>query len=600
MAVASNPTSSRLIPFVPRSADFEIPTRWKKAPQISTADRELAAECNVSPALITILRGREYSTPKEIECFLHPDESCLHDPFTLPDIEPALTRLHRAITQKEKILVFGDYDVDGITSAALLVRALKALKADVECVIPERHEGYGLSTLAVEDAAARGVKLIFSADCGISAVEPARRARELGVDLIISDHHEPAKTESGKDIIPDAIAVINPKREDSNYGFRELSGCGVAFKILMALLQRHWPQHAASFHDKFVELVGLAAVADCVPLQDENRFLAREGLRALATTNKSGLKSLIQSSGLKIKNGMLTGRNVGFMLAPRLNAAGRVDSARKGLELLLSTDGAECEALAEELEGLNKLRQEMTSRVMHEAFARVYENSDLQKEAIIVVAGGGWPHGIIGLVASRLVEKFARPAIVLGIEENGIAKGSGRSVEKFDLTQIIESTRDLTTSGGGHAMACGLALPSENIEAFRQRAIEAANAQLKVADLARVVKADCEVEGDDITPQLVRDLELFEPCGIGNPSASLLLKNVVLVSGKAIGKESQHLKWSLRAGGRSYEAVWWSPGEAANGFVPGCKVDICFVPEFNEWNGNVTVQFLLKAARRST
>lgn len=600
MAAVSNPIPSRLIPFVPRSASLEVATRWKKASQVTAADRALAAQCGVSPVVITILRGRDCTTPEQIACYLHPEESCLHDPATLPDIEPALERLYRAITQKEKILVFGDYDVDGITSAALLVRALKALKSDVECVIPERHDGYGLSVLAVENAASRGVRLIFSADCGISAVEPAKRARELGIDLIISDHHEPAKTETGQDIIPDAIAVIDPKREDSQYGFRELSGCGVAFKILMALLQRHWPQHAASFHDKFVELVGLAAVADCVPLVDENRFLAREGLRALATTNKSGLKALIQSSGLKIKNGMLTGRNVGFMLAPRLNAAGRVDSARKGLELLLSTDGIECEGLANELEELNKLRQELTSRVMHEAFARVYENSDLEKDAMIVVAGEGWPHGIVGLVASRLVEKFARPTIVLGIEENGLAKGSGRSVDGFDLTHIIESTRDLLESGGGHAMACGLALQSENIESFREQAIAAANAQLKVKDLARVVQADCEVEGDDITPQLVRDLDLLEPCGIGNPSASLLLKNAVLVSGKAIGKESQHLKWSVRAGGRSYEAVWWSPGEAANGFVPGCKIDICFVPEFNEWNGNVTVQFLLKAARRST
>jgi single-stranded-DNA-specific exonuclease len=348
------------------------PARWSAATTVEARDREIARSCNISPVATAILRARGHKSQEEICRFFNPTADCLRDPFGLPDIESAIARLHLAIENKEAILVFGDYDVDGVTSTALLVRALKALGANVDWQIPERHDGYGLSTPAIEAAAKNGVKLIFSADCGIGALVPAARAKELGVDLIITDHHEPGAE------LPDALAVVNPKRADSQYGFRELSGCGVAFKVLQALMQRYSPQHAASFQARFVELVGLAAVADCVPLIDENRYLAREGLRALAATKKAGLRALMRSAKLKTENG-LTGRNVGWTIAPRLNAAGRVASAQRALQLLLSNDALECEELAAELEELNRERQEWTSRVMHEAVARVFETGDLRK-----------------------------------------------------------------------------------------------------------------------------------------------------------------------------------------------------------------------------
>lgn len=566
--------------------------QWSAKTRVEERDRRIAQACDISPVAAAILRTRGYSSAEEICSFFNPAADCLRDPFLLPDIEPAIERLHRAIESKESTLIFGDYDVDGITSTALLVRALRALGANVQWTIPERHDGYGLSVPAIEDAAARGIKLIFSADCGIGALEPAARARELGIDLIITDHHEPGET------LPDAIAVVNPKRKDSTYGFRELSGCGVAFKVLQALLQKYWSKHATSFENKFIELVGLAAVADCVPLVDENRYLTREGLKALSATSKLGLQALMRSAKLKADNG-LTGRNVGFTIAPRLNAAGRVASAERALQLLLSNNELECEELAEELEELNRERQEWTSRVLHEASARLLESGDLQSEPLIIVCGEGWPHGVVGLVAGRLAERFCRPAIVLGIDENGLARGSGRSAHDFDLTAVIECTRRLLENGGGHTAACGLSLRQENLEEFRKLALRCAREVLAMEMLAPRVEADCEVGGEDVTRQLVFDLMQLEPCGIENPEATLLLKSAQILEGRAIGKEGQHLKWLVRADGRSFDALWWRPGEAANGFAAGQGVDLCVVPELNEWNGNEKIQLVVKAARRS-
>lgn len=574
------------------------PAIWKNPPKIETRDRQIAAHCGISPVVAAILRARGFDTPAAVEAFIKPTEASLRCPSGLPDIEPAIDRLYGAIERREPILIFGDYDVDGVTSTALLVRALKSLKADVQWIVPERHDGYGLSIPAVEEAAARGVKLIFSADCGIGAFEPAKRARELGIDLIVTDHHEPTH-EDGQDKLPDAVAVVNPKRVDSRYGFRELSGCGVAFKVIEALLKKYQPQHVESFRSRYVDLVGLAAIADCVPLLDENRYLTREALKALTVTKKLGVQALIETSGVKVHNGTLSGRNVGFMLAPRLNAAGRVASAQRALELLLSIDAQECRILAEELEALNRERQELTARVMHEAVTRVYDTVDFSKEMILVIAGENWPHGVVGLAAGRLAERFCRPTIVLSIEENGIAKGSGRSFAGFDLTQLIAHTQHLLESGGGHQAACGMSLKIENIEAFQAAAVEFAAGVLKPSQLAPLVQADCEITGEEITRQLIDDLALLEPCGMDNPEATLLLRNAQIVDGRAIGKEGQHLKWQVRADGRNFDTLWWSPGDRADGFAAGQTVDLCVVPELNVWNDIEKIQLVVKAARRA-
>ncbi|MBV9470384.1 MAG: single-stranded-DNA-specific exonuclease RecJ [Abitibacteriaceae bacterium] len=585
---------SLLTPGTSRSSKYSLPTatewNFKTSPMI--ADLKVAAACGVSPVTAAILRTRGYSTPQAVSQFLVPAATGLRDPLLLPDIGPALRRLHTAINDQEPFLIFGDYDVDGVTSTALLWRAFNALGAKVRAQIPERHEGYGLSVAAVEKAAEAGIGLILTADNGVRALEAVARARELGVEVIITDHHEPGPE------LPDALAVINPKREDSQYGFRELCGCGVAFKVLQALMQEYWPRHADSFQAKFVELAALATVADCVPLIDENRILAREGLRRLASTNKLGLQALIQGTRLKITGDRLCGRHVSFTLAPRLNAAGRLDSPQKSLRLLMSTDSAECESLAAELEEFNRLRQEATHRILSEALEIINEQADLKSHCALVVAKEGWNKGVVGLVASRLVESFARPVIVLDVHD-GVAHGSGRSIDKFDLSPMLEATRDLLLSGGGHQAACGLSLESHRVDHFRERVLEYAGQQLQVDSLVSSVEADCLVAGGDLTEQLATDLDKLEPCGTGNSQALLMIKEARLVDGRALGAGNEHLKWRVESDGRFFEAVWWRPGEKANGFKIGQYVDLCFVPELNHWNGNTKLQLIIKEARAS-
>lgn len=579
-------------PFSPSQSFPSAPAKWRAQTTVTSADETLAAECGISPVLAAILRVRGYNDAVSIQHFLAPQESDLRDPFTLPDIEPAITRLHQAIENNEPLLIFGDYDVDGVTSTALLVRSLRLLKANVHYALPERADGYGLNNSVVQKAAEDGIQLIFTADCGITAHEPAQLAKSLGIDLIITDHHDPAAT------LPEALAVIDPKRADSQYGFEGLSGCGVAYKVIQALLAKHWPEYLKSFSQKYLDLVAVAAIADCVPLVDENRYLAWAGLKVLSRTKKKGLLALMEAAKIDVTKQELAGHHVGFRLGPRLNASGRMASPRKSLDLLLCDDAEESVALATELDQLNTERQNATREIIKSACEIVYRSTELQQQSILIVDGDGWPHGLIGLAASRLVETFYRPAIVLGVEEN-LARGSGRSYADFDLHALIEHTTHLLQSGGGHKAACGLSILPDNIKEFRDLAQQFAKSTIDPELLTPVVEADCLTEGKDITPELVKNLEALEPCGTGNPEASLMLKNAVLVDGLAIGQQKQHLKWFIEAGGCRFECVWWNPGKKADGFEIGQKVDICYVPQLNQWGYNTTLQLVLKAVRKS-
>lgn len=592
MAVATPPTSHS------RSSrgdypQFGAPTvaPWKITTRIQDCDHFVAKECEISPVTAAILRARGYATASEVRAFLEPDRSGLQDPFDLPDIKPAIARLYRAIQDKEPFLVFGDYDVDGITSTAMLVRSLERLGAQVTPRIPERRDGYDLSMQAVEDAHTRGIGLILTADCGIRAFGAVERARELGIDVIITDHHEP----DGHNL-PNALAVINPKRDDSVYGFRELCGCGVAFKLMQALLEEHWPKYSAGFAAKYIEFVALATIADCMPLEGENRILAREGLYRLATTKKVGLQALMQIARIQPSGDSLTGKHVSFGLAPRLNSAGRFDFAIKGLQLLMSSDESTCSRLAGELEEFNRERQNVTNKMLREATELLHREVDLTSDCAIILAGHNWSRGMVGLVASRMVERYARPAIVLGIHE-GLVRGSGRSTANFDMGCVLDATRHLLHGGGGHKGACGVHFDQMNFDEFRDIALKCANERLSIADLMPTVQADCAVDGGDLSPMLVRDLEKLEPCGKGNAEPVLVLENAQIVDGKSMGEGGVHLKWKIKAGDRQFEAVWWRPGEKAMGFGIGKRIDLCFVPELNFWNGNTTLQLNIKEAR---
>ncbi|HEX8552205.1 MAG TPA: single-stranded-DNA-specific exonuclease RecJ [Abditibacteriaceae bacterium] len=568
------------------------PARWKIRTKVTEADRAVAAALGLSPITAAVLRVRGLEEHEGILEFLQPTTARLHDPNLLPDCAVAVERLHRAVTTNESILVFGDYDVDGVTSTALLTRALASLGAKVSWRLPERKgEGYGLSVVAIEEAHAANIKLVVSADCGIRDIEAASRARELGIDLIITDHHEPGAE------LPQALAVVNPKRADSVYPFRELSGCGVAFKVLQALIIKHWPRHAASFWDRFVDLAGMAAIADCVPLIDENRILAREGLKQLGATQKLGLQHLMRVARIDTTRG-LRSSHVGFGLGPRLNAAGRLDSATKSLRLLMSLDDVECAALAGELEEHNVVRRELQNRVTDEAVLLASQQTDLHRDRVLVVAGTGWHGGVMGLVAGRLAERYCRPAIVLNIHD-GIAHGSGRSAAGFDLHATIEATRDLLLSGGGHEAACGMSLSADNLDEFRERVLRCGQERLQEDDIMPRVEADVEVSGRDLTAKLVDDLARLEPCGQGNAEPLFVLRNAKILDGKSMGRTGEHLKWFLDADGARLEAVWWRPGERAANFISGTRADICFAPELNEWNGQTRLQLVVKAARKA-
>ncbi len=567
---------------------------WTPKTRVEPADEFIARQARVSPVAAALLRQRGFTTAASIDAFFHPSPAVLRDPQSLPDIELAVARLIRAIEDGQKILIFGDYDADGVTSTALLIRSLRLLGAKVDWRLPERLEGYGLTPAVITDAHAAGFDLIMSADCGITAIEPAKLARQIGIDLIITDHHEPS-TE-----LPDAIAVVNPKRHDSTYGFDGLSGCGVAFKVMQALISAHNPRILPSFSQKYLDLVALSTIADCVPLCDENRYLAAEGLRRLYGTKKAGLRALIESMSAKdaakrYDKGFFIGRDVSWGLAPRLNAAGRLASPRLALELLLCDDPDECQERAQELNAINTQRKTDQEIALRGALELVESQTDLDSDLLLVAAHPSWHRGIVGLIAGKLVERYHRPAFALSIHD-GHAHGSGRSIHGFDLHALIEATRAHLSSGGGHAAACGLSLPEANIENFRAAALDFAAQTLTLDDLKPTLTPDCEVSGNHLDGELTRELALMEPCGTGNEEPKFLLRGARVEGARAFSM-GKHLELTLRQDGRRLRAIWWGKGDRLGEFRVGSHLETIFVPKPDTYTGQGEIQLVIDDAR---
>ncbi len=569
------------VPHSPRSA------RWQALTQVEACDRRVAARLDISPVSAAILRARGHDSPEAIEAFFSPHPGLLRDAADLPDIERAIDRLWKAIQDRESILIFGDYDVDGITSTALMVRSLQKLGAQVSYRLPERDESYGLTVAAVDEAATRKIALIVTTDCGITAIDAARRARELGIDLIITDHHEPESE------LPEAVAIVNPKRADSKYEFTGLSGCGVVYKLMTELLKRYQPTALSSFSERYLDLVALSTIADCVPLHDENRYLVARGLHQLYGTRKKGLRALIESANIRDK-GFYVGGDVSFRLAPRLNAAGRLDSPTLALRLLLSNDEAECAELAAQIEALNGQRRTDTDAALLEAHELVEREANLADDRLLIAAGSGWRRGVVGLLAAKLVDKYHRPAFALNIE-NGHAHGSGRSCADFDLHALLEESRELIVSGGGHAGACGLTVETKRLPEFKEHALEYAADKLSMAELVPRHTADCEAPGRDVTLQLAQEMVQLEPCGSGNHSPVLLLRNARLQTAWPL--KADHSKGRMMVDGQSIEWIWWRSADRLPEFERGSTVDCLFVPEVNEYRGQTSLQLTLKDMR---
>ena len=567
-----------------------VPPIWNTRSHDLAAATTLERELRLSPVTARLLAIRGLTDPAEASRFLNPSLEQLHDPLRLAGLECAVDRLEKAISTRERISVHGDYDVDGITSTVILRRALELLGADVTHFIPERlTDGYGLQPGTIDRLHAEGVKLIVSVDCGIRGAEAARRARDLGVDLIITDHHEP-------DIeLPDCCAVVNPKRHDCSYPDKNLAGVGVALKLVQALCHR---AGKSAWLPAFVKIASIGTLADVVPLVGENRIIAKLGLQMLTKgPHKVGLRALFEAAGLSGKT--IDSYHIGFMVAPRINAAGRMSTPDIATRLLLAVDegmGDEAKALAEQLEAENLRRRQEDQDILAKAKKIVETDPDIGARSVLVVAGEGWHRGVIGIVASKLVDTFYRPAIVLSVDGD-IAHGSCRSIAGFDMLACLESCAPLMKRFGGHKAAAGLQLEASRIREFRLAVNGHADTCLGPDDLRPRLWLDGPLAFNDINEQVMSEFARLAPFGPGNPRPRFHTGPVSIVDGPRLLKE-RHLKMSVKQNGRVLRAIQWNAAER-NDRLTGLKegVEIAYTLEENEYQGTKYVELRLEDFR---
>ncbi len=555
--------------------------KWKYRKANNENAGLLTEKLKISPVTALILGNRGIKTVEEAKKFLHPSLKNLTDPFLLKGMKTAVDRLLRALREKEKILIYGDYDVDGITSTALLYSLLKDLGGKVSFYIPSRfEEGYGLSRESLEKAVAQGIQLLVTVDCGEKATAEVVYAQEKGIDIIITDHHQP----QGEVV---ALAHINPHREGPEYPFKDLAGVGVAFKLAQALLASQGRQEECL---KFLDLVALGTVADIVPLLGENRILVKYGIEALNKENRPGVIALARVAGIEGRE--INAGHIGFVLAPRLNAAGRMGEATPGVELLLTSDGDRAANLAENLNEENKNRQKVEQDILEEA-RQVIEKEEMGEDAVLVVASEGWHEGVLGIVASRLVESFCRPVIALSIAEDGRAKGSGRSIPGFNLVKSLQEASPLLERFGGHELAAGLSFKKENIISLREKLKVIAAEDLKDVESIPSLYLDTRLTGKDITFLLAEELSMLAPFGVANPQP--LLGGTFQVTGKRkVGKKENHLKLVVTEGKERFPALYFGNGSQEENPLCCRQIDLAFFPEINIWNGKKEISLMVK------
>ncbi|HHV60038.1 MAG TPA: single-stranded-DNA-specific exonuclease RecJ [Clostridiaceae bacterium] len=546
---------------------------------------ELAAEAGISKLLAKVFLSRGVEDPSLIKKFLNPSISDLHDPFLLAGMDKAVDRILDAIDRKEKVLIYGDYDVDGITSTSILYDFLLSLNADISYFIPDRNtDGYGLSMGAIERLLKGNYSLIITVDCGTTAVSEVDFLNQRGIDIIITDHHQ------CKDTLPSACALINPAQPDCSYPFKKLSGAGVAYKLIHAM---GIALGLEDVHNGYLDLVALGTVADIVPLVDENRIIVKYGLKMMENTKNPGLRTLIESTGLAGKP--LNTWSAGFILGPRINAAGRIGDAARGVKLFTTEDLPEAQKIAGELNNENAYRQETEMDILNEAVKYIETHIDLGREKIIVVYGKGWHHGVIGIVASRITERYSRPSIVLSVED-GCARGSGRSVEGLNLFEALEYCKSLLDNYGGHELAAGLTLKEENIEKFREKINEYADMRLSGQDLIPKVFVDVSIEKEDISIESIRELELLAPFGCGNPNPVFEYCNISAGEVKRVGG-NRHIRIKFRDGNFCTDAIGFNMGEIADEICNSKVFDVICSLEINRWNDSESIQLNLKDIR---
>ena len=576
--------------------------RWSIAPPQPALASFLAGQLGISPLLAQCLLNRGFSEPAPIARFLEPRLKDLADPFLLPHMRAAVERLFAARDRAEPLVIFGDYDVDGVTSTTLLAEVLGSLGWQVNCYLPHRmDEGYGLSKSGVENCLEKfPAKLLLAVDCGSTAVESIRILRERGVDVIVLDHHQVSSPP------PDAVALVNPQLaatgsnsaapggispengEAGGSDFRELCSVGLAFKLAHAIL-KHGRATGLAGADTFdlrplLDLVALGTIADLVPLTGENRILVSAGIERLNATQRPGLVALIKVAGI---HGKIGGYEIGFQLAPRLNAAGRLETAEESLELLRARDRAAAEPIAQSLDSRNRERQKIERHITDEILGALRTRFDPERDRVIVEGQLLWHIGVVGIVASRVLQEFYRPTLIIG-GDGEEWRGSGRSVEGFDLAAALRACDDLLVRHGGHAMAAGVTVRPENIDALRTRLNDLARRSLKPEQLQPWLRIDAEVTVADLTFERLTELQRLQQTGMGNPPVHCVLRNVTNARPlQRMGAEKKHAKLWVSDGKQTREAVLWNCGD---GSLPVGRFDLAFAPQLNEFNGQTTVQ----------
>lgn len=560
--------------------------RWSLAvPQVEACQR-ISTELSLSPLLVQCLINRGFADTAAINDFLQPRLKQLTDPFLIPNMAAAVDRLLAAREQQEPLVVFGDYDVDGVTSTALLADVLGRMGWTVFCYLPHRRdEGYGLTQDGVRNCLEKHpVKLVLAVDCGSTAVDTISSLRNAGVDVIVLDHHQISNPP------PAAIALVNPHAQASGplTPYSELCSVGLSFKLAHALLKRLRDRNdkAALALDlkEYLDLVALGTIADLVPLTRENRIFTSAGLERLHTTRRPGLVALKQVAQC---HGALGSYEVGFQLTPRLNASGRLETAEESLRLLLSRDAAEADSIARSLDARNRERQAIERGIAEQVVASIRPRFNAETDFAIVEGHADWHVGVVGIVASRVLAEFHRPTIILG-GDGALWRGSGRSIEGFDLAAALRACNDLLTRHGGHAMAAGLAIDPGKVDAFRARLNELARAALSPDRLQPVLKLDAQVPLADLSLERIEELARLNPTGQGNSSVRLSVGNLILQHPpQRMGRENQHVKLRVTDGVKMAEAVWWNCGKAE---LPQGPFELAFTPQINEYNGRRSVQ----------
>ena len=545
---------------------------------------EICEKYNLNKVIGKIIVNRHVVNDEDVRIFITPTRDDFHNPFLFKGMDIAVDRIIKAINNKEKLLIYGDYDVDGITSTTVLKKYLMDRGISVDTYIPNRlHEGYGLNKKAIDTIKERNIDLIITVDCGISAIEEVDYAVRLGMDIIVTDHHEVGEK------LPNALAVIDAKRKDNTYPFRALAGVGVVFKLIQALSIKL--EIKPEEYLKYLDLVCVGTISDIVPLEGENRTIAKLGLMLIKVTRNLGLRELIKSSGYK----EIDSNTISFGVAPRINACGRMGHEEEALKLFLAEDLESATKITKELNEYNTLRQSTEKAIYEEAVQQI-EKNHLDANNSIVLGGKGWHHGVIGIVSSKVTDKYYKPSILLSFEDN-IAKGSGRSVPGFDLYEGLAKCEDLLEKYGGHSMAVGLTLKKENLENFKERFEQIAK-EKNIKELVPIIYIDDELKLKDINMDLVKSISILEPFGEANKVPLFLIRNLKIDSIRALS-EGRHLKLTLRDENFVINAIGFELGYLAEEYRIGDRIDVVGTLEINSFNGFSSIQINMKDIRKS-